>query len=61
MPTNINEAIHISKIINDYIGPVVASQLTNRLYEEVGKTTENESLRVSLQMLKDLYNPKEKP
>jgi hypothetical protein len=60
MPTNTNEALHISKIINEYIGPRVASQLTERLYEEVGKTTDNESLRVSLQMLKGLYNSREK-
>jgi len=61
MPTNINEALHISQIINEYIGPKVASELTGRLYEEVGKTTDNESLRISLQMLRDLYNSKEKP
>ena len=59
MPTSIKEAVHISNIINDYLGPRVSSELTKRLYDEIGQETENDSLKASLEMLKDLYNPEE--
>ena len=59
MPTSIKEAVHISNIINYYLGPRVSSELTKRLYDEIGQETENDSLKASLEMLKDLYNPEE--
>ena len=32
-----------------------AREVTSRLYEEVGQTTNNQSLKISLEMLRDLY------
>jgi hypothetical protein len=57
MPTSKEEAANIFRIVNDYIGPKVAKELTKRLDSEVGKHTSNSSLKVSLKMLSDLYNP----
>lgn len=56
MPTSTDEARQIVRIINDFIEPAVAQTLTQRLHDEVGQHTDNESLAVSLKMLKDLYN-----
>ena len=56
MPTNQQEAKKIYQIINEYIGPRVAKELTARLSSEVGKESDNESLRISLEMLSSLYN-----
>ncbi len=56
MPTSMSEAHKIASIINEYIGPKVAKELTSRLDEEVGQQSDNDSLKVSLQMLKMLYN-----
>lgn len=56
MPTNQKEAKKIYQIINEYIGPKIAKELTSRLSLEVGKESDNESLRVSLEMLSSLYN-----
>ena len=56
MPTSASEAHKIASIINEYIGPKVAKELTSRLDEEVGRESSNDSLKVSLQMLKALYN-----
>lgn len=55
MPTNNYEARQIFGIINEFIDVETAKKITIRLYEQVGKYTENESLAVSLKMLKDLY------
>ena len=51
MPTSDSEAQQITKIISEYLGPRVAAELTERLHKEVGKNTDNESLRISLEML----------
>jgi len=56
MPTSINEAQKIASIINEYIGPRVAKELMSRLDEEVGQLSDNESLKVSLEMLGKLYS-----
>ena len=56
MPTSASEAQKISNIINEYIEPSVAKELTGRLHEEVGQLSDNDSLRVSLEMLKSLYD-----
>ena len=56
MPTSMSEAHKIASIINEYIGQKVAKELKSRLDEEVGQQSDNDSLKVSLQMLKMLYN-----
>tara|TARA_R100000008_G_scaffold34011_2_gene19235 strand:+ start:155 stop:625 length:471 start_codon:yes stop_codon:yes gene_type:complete len=56
MPTNNEEAVRICSIINEFIDATTAKKITARLYEEVGKSTENESLSISLKMLKTLYD-----
>ena len=55
MPTSREEASKIYSIINQYIGPKVSAELTKRLEEEVGQVSDNESLRISLHMLRSLY------
>lgn len=55
MPTSPHEAMRIASIINEYIGPRVAAELTQRLYEEVGENTSNKSLKDSLEMLYQLF------
>ena len=56
MPTSSDEARKIQQIINDYLTPDQAKEITKRLDEEVGQKTDNDSLKVSLQMLRDLYS-----
>tara|TARA_B100001123_G_C15213865_1_gene988397 strand:- start:1263 stop:1436 length:174 start_codon:yes stop_codon:yes gene_type:complete len=55
MPTSINEAKKIQEIINSFLSNEQAIEITQRLDEEVGKKTDNDSLRVSLKMLRELY------
>lgn len=55
MPTSENEARKIQEIVNDFLGINEAKELTMRLDEEVGKKTDNDSLKVSLSMLRRLY------
>ena len=55
MPTNNDEARQIVGIINEFVDEETAKAITARLYEQVGRHTENESLAVSLEMLKALY------
>ena len=55
MPTNNEEARRIVEIINTFITFPTARKITTILYEEVGQHTENESLAISLKMLKELY------
>ena len=55
MPTSVSEAQKIVSIINEYIEPEVARQLMRRLDKEVGQVTNNDSLSVSLYMLRTLY------
>ncbi len=55
MPTSREEADKIYSIINEYLGPKISTELTRRLDEEVGQKSENESLRISLSMLRNLY------
>ena len=56
MPTSINEAKKIQEIMNDYLTLEQAKEITTRLDEEVGRETENDSLKVSLHMLRALYS-----
>ena len=55
MPTNDSEARQIFSIINEFIDVQTAKKITTRLYEQVGRHTDNESLAISLKMLKALY------
>lgn len=55
MPTTLNEAQIIVKIIREYLDAKSAAELSHRLNEEVGKTTENDSVKVTMQMLEDLF------
>ena len=56
MPTSNDEARQIVSIINEFIDVPTAKTLTQRLHDEVGQHTDNDSLAVSLRMLKDLYH-----
>ena len=58
MPTTFEEAKAITSIINDYLTPEQAKEITNRLNEQVGRNTSNSSLRISLDMLETLYVPR---
>tara|TARA_B100000809_G_C14914602_1_gene451127 strand:- start:564 stop:752 length:189 start_codon:yes stop_codon:yes gene_type:complete len=55
MPTSDNEAKNIQEIMNDFLTKEEAKEITVRLDEEVGKHTDNDSLKVSLSMLRRLY------
>ena len=55
MPTSDNEARKIQEIINDFLTPEQAKEITKRLDEEVAQNTDNDSLKVSLSMLRRLY------
>ena len=55
MPTSVSEAKRIQRIINDFLTLEQAKEITQRLHEEVGENTNNDSLKVSLKMLKSLY------
>jgi len=55
MPTSDNEARNIQEILNDFLTIDQAKEITTRLDEEVGKNTDNDSLKVSLSMLRRLY------
>ena len=55
MPTSRGEAAKICGIIDDFLTVEDAKEITARLDEEVGQETDNDSLRVSLAMLRQLY------
>ena len=55
MPTSREEATKICEIIDDFLTQDQAKEITARLYDEVGKDTDNDSLKVSLAMLRGLY------
>ena len=55
MPTSHGEATKICEIINDFLTVEEAKEITTRLDDEVGQYTDNDSLRVSLTMLRKLY------
>ena len=55
MPTSNDEAKNIVSIMNEYLTPEDAQSITRRLDEEVGRKSDNDSLKVSLQMLRALY------
>ena len=53
MVTTRTEAIHIMKILMDYMTPKVASMFIADLDFEVAEITDNESLRDSIKMVRD--------
>ena len=55
MPTSNDEARNIVNIMNDFLSPAEAKAITQRLDEEVGQKSDNDSLKVSLGMLRALY------
>jgi len=54
MVTSNTEAIHIMKILMDYMTPRVASMFISDLDFEVAEVTENESLRDSIKMVREM-------
>jgi len=55
MPTSDSEARKIQEIIDDFLTSNQAREITQRLDQEVGQNTDNQSLKVSLTMLRKLY------
>ena len=55
MPTSNDEARKIVSIMNEYLSDSDAQSITRRLDEEVGQASDKDSLKVSLQMLRALY------
>ena len=53
MVTSRTEAIHIMKILMDYMTPKVAEMFISDLDFEVAENTDNESLRDSIKMVRD--------
>ena len=53
MVTSRTEAIHILKILSDYMTPRVISMFMSDLDFEVADTTDNESLRESIKMVRE--------
>jgi len=60
MPTSQQEAFSIVEILDEYLDEGQARELTARLEQEIGQKTDNDSLKVSLEMLKTLYSKKPK-
>ena len=54
MVTSNTEARHIMKILMDYMTPRVASMFISDLDFEVAEVTENESLRDSIKMVREI-------
>lgn len=53
MVTSNTEAIHIMKILLDYMTPKVASMFIADMDYEVAEVTDNESLRDSIKMVRE--------
>ena len=60
MPTSQQEAFSIVEILDEYLDEEQARELPARLEQEIGQKTDNDSLKVSLEMLKALYSKKPK-
>lgn len=60
MPTSQQEAVDVANIVGEYLDEADAKELMGRLNDEIGVHTDNESLKVSLQMFKALYEPQTK-
>ena len=53
MVTSRSEAIHIMKLLMDYMTPKVAEMFISDLDFEVAEITDNESLRDSIKMVRE--------
>ena len=60
MPTSQQEAFSIVEILDEYLDENQVRELTARLEQEIGQKTDNDSLKVSLEMLKALYSKQPK-
>ena len=54
MPTTNSEATQIVQICLDYVSAGQLKELSTRLDEEVGQHTDNDSLKVTLNMLRQI-------
>ena len=57
MPTSSHEVNKMYRVIIKHIGKETAQKLVEELNDEIGKPTDNMSLKISLQMLFDLFHP----
>ena len=55
MPTTKEEAVKITEIFDEYISRETAREISSRLHNEVGRDSDNHSLKVSLEMLNAIY------
>lgn len=55
MPTSDTEAKRIVEIMAKYLSDEDAKAITEELEREIAQHTDNDSLRISLEMLKALY------
>ena len=54
MATNTTEAIHFMKIIHDWVSPKVARMMMDDLDFYIAETTDNESIKKSIKMVRDM-------
>lgn len=54
MATNTAEAIHFMKIIHDWVSPKVARMMMDDLDFYIAETTDNESVRDSIKMIREM-------
>tara|TARA_R110000824_G_scaffold112318_1_gene261397 strand:- start:3261 stop:3608 length:348 start_codon:yes stop_codon:yes gene_type:complete len=57
MPTTPEEALQINRVVDRYIERDKMRSLISEMFNEVGLTTKNYSLRKTLLMLRQLYDP----
>ena len=54
MATNTAEAIHFMKIIHDWVSPKVARMMMDDLDFYIAETTDNESIKKSIKMVREM-------
>ena len=54
MPTNKAEAIHFMKIVHDWCSPKVARMMMDDLDFYIAETTDNESIKESIKMVREM-------
>ena len=57
MPTTPEEALQINRVVDRYIERDKMRSLISEMFNEVGLTTKNYSVRKTLLMLRQLYDP----
>ena len=58
MPTNKAEAIHFMKIIHDWVSPKVARMMMDDIDFYIAETTDNESMKESIKMVREMVYAK---